>query len=402
MFRALKNHNFRLFATGQFISIIGTWSQMLAVSWLVWKMTGSEAWLGAINFINQIPFLFFGLLGGFAADRFNRLNSLVAMEILCLLQALLLGILTLTGVVQLWQVAALSAVLGIVYSFEFPIRHAFVADTVEKDDLLSAISLNVAMFHGGRIVGPALAGIIVAWKGEGACFTFNAATFIFLIVALLMIDRKCLPDFKINDESIFESIKDGLRYFKNSKQSRLAIYMVLNLSVFGMTFIALMPAFADKVLGGSSLELGWLMSAGGLGSLSGALWMAARKDPDGLGRTSINTSFLFSIAIIAFSLSKILFVAAAFLLVAGFFLTASFSGITTLLQKDSPVHLRGRVMSVFTTAFMGLSPFGSLLAGITAKKIGSPLTITSCGLICAVFSAWIYWVMRGRQTTENR
>lgn len=394
---AFRHRNFRLFFVGQSISLIGTWSQILAVSWLVWRLTHSAAWLGAINFTVQVPMLLFGLPGGWAADRFDRLRALTLMQVLCMLQAILFGGLTLTGRVTLWQVVTLSAILGTVYAFEFPLRLAFVTDMVGRRDLLNAVSLNSAMFHGTRIVGPSIAGFIVAWKGEGICFLFNAATFLFLIAGLLLIRRRELVSVPAESAPLLPSIAEGLRFAWRKGPLRRALVLIGIVTTFGMAYIVLLPVFADQVYGGGSVELGWMMGASGIGALLGALWLAGRRSHERLLSLAAGTSVLFSIAIVAFSHLPTLWSAMPVLAVAGFFLTIHISSINTLLQEDTPDHIRGRMMSVFATVAGGIAPFGFLLAGFVAREIGAPLTMAIFGAVCLIAGTVIWLKARGEE-----
>lgn len=388
---AFRHRTFRLYFFGQLISLFGTWSQSLAISWLVWRLTHSPAWLGIISFTIQFPMLLFGLPGGWAADRFDRRRTLALMQGLCMLQAILLGWLTITGKITLWQVVALSAMLGTIYAFEFPLRQSFIADMVGKGDLLNAVSLNSAMFHGTRILGPTAAGFIVAWKGEGVCFFLNAATFLFLIGALLLISGRELIPVKPESASIVSSISEGLAFALKMPETRLALILTGIVAPFGMAYIALLPIFADRIYYGGAMELGWMMGASGIGAFLGALWLAGRRSQKRLLVLAAGVSVLFSLAIIVFSRLPTILTALPMLAVAGFFITIHFSAINTLLQQDVPDHMRGRMMSVFTTVAMGISPFGFLLAGFIAREIGAPMTMTLFGAICLVASS-VIWV----------
>lgn len=393
-FLAFRHRNFRLFFVGQSISLIGTWSQILAVSWLVWRLTHSAAWLGVVNFTMQLPMLLLGLPGGWAADRFDRLRALTLMQTLCILQAILLGALTITGRITLWQVVALSAMLGTIYAFEFPLRLSFVTDMVGRPDLLNAVSLNAAMFHGTRTVGPAIAGFIVAWKGEGICFFFNAATFLFLIVGLLLVRRRELVPVAASPAPFGPSIAEALRFAWKRKTMRRALLLIGIVTTFGMAYIVLLPVFADQVYGGGSVELGWLMGASGVGALAGALWLAGRRSRERLLPLAAGASVLFSAAIIAFGHLPALLSAMPLLAVAAFFLTIHISSINTLLQEDVPDQMRGRMMSIFATVAAGIAPFGFLLAGFVAREIGAPLTMTLFGSVCLVAGSIVWLTSR--------
>lgn len=395
--RAFKHRNFQLFFTGQTISMLGTWSQMLAISWLVWRLTHSPLWLGLIGFATQLPMLIFGLPGGAIADRFDRRKTLNFMQMLCMLQALILALLTLTDIVKLWEIVVLSISLGIVYAFEFPIRQSFVMDMVGKRDLLNAVALVSASFHATRIIGPVAAGAIVAWKGEGECFLFNAGTFLFLIAALFLIDKKTLihPDRK--QQPLWTAIKEGLADLWGRREAKLALVILTVSAGIGMQFTTLMPIFADRVFGGGARLLGWLMGAGGIGSLTGALWLARRHTADGLLHLTTKTAVVFSAALIIFSILKNFWIALPVLTILGFFLTITLSGINTLLQHISPDHLRGRAMSIMNMMFVGIWPFGSLAAGFSAREIGAPPTLLACGIICCI-TAFVVWLMTIRSS----
>lgn len=400
MFRAFKHKNFGLFFTGQSVSLIGTWSQGLAISWLVWRITHSASWLGFINFVVQFPILILGLVGGFAADRFDRHRGLAILQIMCMLQATALALLTLTGRITLWQIVILSIFLGIVYSFEFPFRLAFVQDMVGREDLLNAISLNAAMIHSTRMMGPVVAGFVVALFGEGICFLFNAATFLALIIALLCMNRQKLYYTRYQRMPMWHSIAEGLRHIWSVKNARYSIILVAVVSIFGMPFIALLPIFADEIFKGGALHLGWMMGASGFGSLVGALWLARRNSHEGLLNLAARSSFIFSLGIVAFAFSNRLPLTLAALAIASFFLTITFASINTLLQHTAPDRLRGRIVSLFSTAFMGFAPIGSLLGGFLAREIGASHTVALCGATCAA-SAVLVWIKAGASTHKS-
>lgn len=390
LLKAFHHKNFLLFFVGQSISLIGTWSQTLAISWLVWRLTSSAVWLGAIGFMLQIPMLILGIPGGVIADRYDRLRLLTLAQILCMIQAVLLAMLTIFGIVKLWEVVILSVFLGSVYAFEFPLRQAFVMDMVGKKDLLNAVSLNAAMIHGTRIAGPVAAGVIVAWKGEGTCFLFNAATFIALISALLVMDRSKLIIVKTEHKSFRHSISEMFLHSRSEPNSRFSLILVGVVTLFGFPYVTLLPIFADRVYGGGAVYLGWLMGASGTGALLGALWLARRRTSSRLILLSCKTAILFSAAIILFSQQKSIWMALPTLALAGFFLTITFSGTNTILQHHAPDHLRGRMMSMYTIAFMGFTPFGSLIGGFLAHFLGAPYAMSLCGACCFILCGFIF------------
>lgn len=388
-FRAFDHRNFRLFFSGQTISLLGTWSQQLAISWLVWKMTRSPAWVGAIGFMLQFPMLLAGIPAGVFADRYDRLRSLKFLQAACMVQALILAALTISGHVKLWQVASLSVALGFLYSLEFPVRQSFIMDVVGKGDILSAVSLNAAMVHTTRVAGPMIAGLIVAWSGEGPCFLFNALTFIFLIACLLLVDRRQMVVVETDKKAFLHSLSEGVRYMRGDRQIKFTLLIIAVVSLFGMPVLHLMPIFADAVFGGGAVELGWLMGSGAAGSLVGAIWLARRKTPDGLLSLAASSLILTGIALVIFSIAPSLKFALPTIAAAGCFQTITISSCITLFQDLAPDNLRGRIMSFLTTAFMGFAPIGSLACGFAAMEFGAPLTITVCGIGCSLMSAII-------------
>lgn len=381
-FRTLSVKNFRLFFIGQSLSLLGTWSQAIALSWLVWRLTESAWWLGFVGFATQIPVLFFGLVGGFIADRYSRLPLLITAQVLCMLQAIILSVLAYLGIVELWHIIALSLMLGFIYAFEFPLRQAFVMDMVGKQNLLNAVALNSAMIHSTRILGPMMAGFIIGIWNEATCFAVNAFSFLFLIVALFIIDRAMLIKQESNSAGIGTSIREGLHYVWSRPAVRGALVMVMIVSGVGMMYVSLLPLFVGKIYGRTAMSLGWLLAASGLGALTGALYLARRTVTDGLFDLVIRSAIVFSVFIMIFAWIKNVYWAVATMAAAAFFLTMVFSSANTFLQHEVPNYMRGRMMSMFTVTFFGLSPIGSIIGGAVAEIIGAPLTIFASGLIC--------------------
>jgi len=394
-FRTFRHRNFSLFFWGQLVSMIGTWSQMLAVSWLIWRLTESAMWLGIANFAVHVPSVFLGLPAGHIADRHDRLRMLTILQSLCMLQAVLLAWLTITGAVMLWHVIALGAFLGSVYAFEIPIRQAFVMDVVGKRDLLNAVSIVAAMFHLTRMLGPSVAGAIVAWKGEGICFAFNAATFLALIGALLFVRRSEMITPPRTTEPMIRSIKAGLKEARRIPDAIPSLVLVALLAGIGMQYVTLLPMFAAKVLGGGAVELGWLMGASGAGSLAGALWLARRRSSEGLLALSADMSIVFSLTLISLGFISNLHVALPAMFVMGACLTIAFSCVGTLLQHGTSDHMRGRMMSLYAMTFMGLFPFGSLAAGSLANAFGASITVVAAGLT-TLLTGGIIWMRAKR------
>ena len=389
--RALRHRNFQLFFSGQLISLTGTWMQNVAQAWLVYRLTGSSALLGAVSFAGQIPIFLFSPLGGLAADRFPRRNVVIATQATSMMLACILAVLTLTNQIQIWQLFLLSALLGIVNAFDIPARQSFFIEMVGRDDLINAIALNSSMFNGARIVGPAIAGILVAQIGEGWCFTLNAVSYIAVIAGLLMMR---LEPWNPTPHTIsaWESIREGFVYTARTGPIRTLLLLLGMVSLAGLPYTVLMPIFADKILHEGAQGLGLLMGATGLGALVGALIIAARTDVKGFGRWVAVGCIVFSLALAAFAYSTNLYVSLALLLITGFAMMIQLGASNTLVQSMVPEHFRGRVMSVYSMLFMGMGPAGAILAGIAADRIGTPETIAIgaaisllCGIVYALY-----------------
>lgn len=383
-FRALRHRNFRLFFVGQFISLTGTWMQTVAQSWLVYRLTGSVALLGAIGFASQIPVFLLSPIGGAVADRFNRHRILIATQSTAMTLAFILSALTLLGYVQVWHLFVISIGFGLTNAFDIPCRQAFAVDMVGKDDLLNAIALNSSMFNGARIVGPAIAGLLVATIGEGWCFFANGASYIAVLAGLLMM--RISPVIRPRKSGTIENIREGFAFVLRNRPIRALLLLLGLVSLMGMPYAVLMPIFADKYLGGGSDTLGFLMGASGTGALVAALILASRKAVFGLGKWIAASSALFGLAIIGFGFSTSFWLSLGLLLIAGFAMMTQMSASNTLVQAMVPDDLRGRVMSVYSMMFMGMAPIGALLAGAAANFIGPPATVAIGGMACILGS----------------
>jgi MFS family permease len=381
-FRALRHRNFQLFFSGQFISLIGTWIQSVAQSWLVYRLTGSVVLLGMMGFAGQMPVFLLAPFGGTVADRHNRHRILIFTQSCAMIFAFILAFLTLTERVQIWHLFVLASCFGLANAFDIPTRQAFAVDMVGKEDLINAIALNSSMFNGARIVGPAIAGILVAAVGEGWCFFANAVSYIAVIVGLLMM--KITPVTRKQASSAFSHIAEGFRYVATTKPIRALLLLLGLVSLTGMPYAVLMPIFADQYLGGGSSTLGFLMGASGVGALTAALVLASRKAVFGLGRWVAFACGGFGVSLVLFSLSRSFWLSAALLVPVGFSMMTQMSSSNTLVQAMIPDELRGRVMSVYSMMFMGMAPFGALLAGSLAGLIGAPETVAIGGLICLI------------------
>jgi len=388
--RALRHRNFRLFFTGQIISLVGTWMQSIAESWLVYRLTGSAAQLGMVGFCAQIPVFLIAPLGGIVADQGNRRKMLVATQSASMVLALAYAALTLTHLIQVWEIFVLAALLGIVNGFDIPVRQAFVVDMVGKDDLMNAIALNSSTFNAARIVGPAVAGILVATIGEGWCFFANGASYVAVIVGLLLI-RLPLRDRRAATASAWERIAEGFRFTAKTGPIAGLLLLLGLVSLAGMPYAVLMPIFADRVLHGGSRTLGILMSASGAGALLGALSLAFRRRVRGLGRWVALAAAGFGVSLIAFSFSHSIWISSLLLVPVGYTLMVEMASSNTLIQAMVPDALRGRVMAVYSMMFMGMAPIGALLAGFAAHLFGADWTVAAGGALCiagaAVFAA---------------
>jgi MFS family permease len=379
--RALRHRNFQLFFSGQLISLIGTWMQTTAQAWLVYRITGSSLKLGAVGFASQFPVFLVAPLGGIVADRFNRRKVVIGTQIASMVLALVLAFLTLTGRVQVWHIFVLAASLGVVNAFDIPGRQAFLVDMVGKEDLMNAIALNSSMFNGARIIGPAIAGILVAKIGEGWCFFGNGLSYVAVIIGLLMM-RVERPARRASTASPWTHLLEGFRFVRHTAPIRAILLLLGLVSLVAMPYSILMPIFADKILHGGARGLGILMGATGVGALFGALTLASRSGVHGLGRWVAFSCAGFGVSLILFSWSRNFWVSAALLLPVGFGMMLQMSSSNTLIQAMVPDHLRGRVMAVYSMMFMGMAPFGALLGGALADRLGAPVTVTMGAVAC--------------------
>jgi MFS family permease len=385
----LRHRNYQLFFAGQLISLIGTWMDQVAESWLVYRLTGSALLLGTVAFASQIPVFLLAPIGGALADRVDRRRILIATQSAMMALTFMLAWLTLSHRVHIWQVVALAALTGVVNAFDLPARQAFVVDMVSRADLVNAIALNSSMFNGARIIGPALAGIVVAAIGEGWCFFANGVSFIAVIAGLAMMtmDR---PRLAI-EGSPLENIIEGFRFVAHGAPVRALMLLLGLVSFTAMPYAVLMPLFADKILHGGAQALGLLMGCSGVGALAGALTLAMKKTVKGLGTWVAASCAGFGIALLAFSFSRMLWLSAMLLVPVGFCMMIQMASSNTLIQSMVPDRLRGRVMSVYAMTFMGMAPMGALLAGSLAHTLGAPLTVGIGGVV-AIVGAGVFGV----------
>jgi MFS family permease len=384
--RALRHRNFKLFFTGQLISVVGTWMQSLAQAWLVYRLTGSSLLLGSVGFAGQIPVLVFGSLGGTAADRYSRHRLVIATQTSAMLLAFVLSALTLAEAVSVWHIFVLAALLGIVNAFDMPARQAFIVEMVGKEDLMNAIALNSSMFNGARVLGPAVAGILVATIGEGWCFFANGISYIAVIAGLLMM--KLPPMQRVSyTGSALSNILEGFQFVRKARPIRALLLLLGLISLVGMPYAVLMPIFADQILHGGAGGMGILMGATGVGALGGALMLASRTGVEGLGRWAGYACAGFGISLILFTMSRSFWLSVLILLPVGFTMMVQMGASNTLIQTMVPDTLRGRIMAFYSMTFMGMAPFGSILAGVLAERLGAPITVFLGAVVCVLGAA---------------
>ena len=388
--RALRYKNYRLFFSGQSLSLIGTWMQQVALGWLVYRLTDSAFLLGLVGFSSQVPTFILAPFAGVLADRYNKHRIIIATQILAMIQAFILAILTLTGSIQIWQILLLSLFSGLINAFDMPTRQSFVIDMVEdRNDLPNAIALNSMTFNAARLIGPTVAGFLISTIGEGLCFLINAISYIAVIAALLLM--RISPH--INNqrkEKVLEGLKEGIKYAYNFKPIRALLLLIGLVSLTGMPYTVLMPVFARDILHGNSHTLGFLFGAVGSGALIGAIYLASRNSVLGLGRWITIATSIFSLGLLFFSFSRNIYVSVALMLFTGFGMMMQMASTNTLLQTLVDDDKRGRVMSLYVMAFMGTAPFGSFMAGTLASTIGAPYTVLSSGIICLIGAILFY------------
>jgi MFS family permease len=379
--RAFRHRNYQLFFSGQLISLTGTWMQTVAESWLVYRLTGSSALLGVAAFASQIPIFLFATIGGTVADRFNRHRIIVVTQSISMVLPLVLAALTFTGVVRVWHVLTLAACLGLVNAFDVPARQSFFVEMVGHDDLMNAIALNSSMVNGARVVGPALAGLLVAAVGESWCFLLNGISYVAVIAGLLMMNVPARPKVSRLTSPVRDTM-EGIQFVARTAPVRAILLLLGVISLAGMPYTVLMPIFADQILGGGARQLGLLMGAAGLGALGGALSLAFRSGVRGLGNWVATSAAAFGAALILFSMSRAFWLSAALLLPVGTAMMVEMASSNTLIQAMVPDALRGRVMAVYSMMFMGMAPFGALIAGSVAERLGAPWTVAGGGIVC--------------------
>ena len=380
MFRALKHRNYRLFLYGQGVSLVGTWMQQIALSWLVYRMTSSVFLLGVVGFSSQIATFILAPFAGVIADRHHRLRLLLITQIAAMVQASILTVLVFAHVIAVWHIIALSLLIGFINAFDLPVRQAFTVDMInDRDDLSNAIALNSTMINTTRLVGPSIGGILIAVAGEGACFLVNALSYVAVIISLVMMNIPERP-FRGKRKPIWKELKEGFHYTVDFMPIRSILILLSIASLVSGGAQVLMPVFARDIFHGGAQTLGFLMASSGLGALMGAIYLAGRKNVLGLGKVIAAASVLFGVGIFGFAAAPLMGLSMVLLLISGFGLMVQMAACNTVLQTIVDEDKRGRVMSLYTMSFMGTMPFGSLLAGSLANQWGAPRVLLAGGL----------------------
>ncbi|MBE0649568.1 MAG: MFS transporter [Bacteroidales bacterium] len=384
IFRSLQYRNFRLFFFGQGVSLIGTWMQRIALPWLVYDMTKDPVMLGLVSFAGQAPTFLLAPFAGVVSDRWNKYRVIIGTQALFTLQALVMTILYFGGNIRIWEIVILSIFLGAINAFDMPTRQAFMIHMVDRrEDLANAIALNSSMVNLARLIGPLVAGVLIAVTNEGVCFLVNTISYLFVIVSLLMMVIQPITQ-KVQNQHVLKGLKEGFNYAFGYPPLRAIILLLALVSLVGMPYTVLMPIFAKSVLHGDSHTFGFLMGAAGVGALGGALYLASRKSVLKLERLIPVSVAIFGAGLIAFSISRIEVVSIALMLFVGFGMIMQMAASNTIIQTLVDDDKRGRVMSIYLMAFVGTVPFGSLIAGALAKSIGAPSTLMIGGVISII------------------
>lgn len=382
LLRALRHRNYRLFFGGQAVSLIGTWMQQIAMGWLAYRLTGSAFLLGVIGFSAYIPIFLFASIAGVYSDRWNKHRVLLATQTLAMIQALALAFLTLAGLIHVWHLIVLSACLGLINAFDIPSRQSFVVEMIEeRQDLGNAIALNSLIFNSARLLGPTIAGFMISLFSEGVCFLLNGISFIAIIVMLLAMEPP-IKERARQTSRVLQGLREGYSYAFGFAPIRYVLLQLALVSFMSMSYAILLPVFARDILQGGPQTMGFLMAAAGLGAVTGSLYLASRGTVLGLGRVIALASAVFGVGLILFSHSRIFPLSLCMMYLVGAGIMVQIASSNTILQTIVDDDKRGRVMSLYSMAVMGMGPFGSLFAGVLASRIGAPATLFLCGLLC--------------------
>ncbi|MDP2157387.1 MAG: MFS transporter [Nitrospirota bacterium] len=384
-FSAFSFRDFRLFWFGQVISLSGSWMQTVAQGWLVYSLTKSPLHLGMVAAANALPILLFSLFGGLIADRYPKRNLLLITQALSIIPAVLLGYLTSRGTVTVWHVAALAAFLGTINALDIPVRQSFLAEMVGKSHIANAIALNSAAFNGARIIGPVFAGVAIAYLGIPACFYLNALSFAAVIFALYRIEAR--GEIRGRSEGMLRDFNKGIVFIRGNREIKNVFLLIAVFSVIGLPYISLLPIFAAEVFHAGPKGLGFLVGASGIGALTAALLIAARRDIKDKPRFMSFAALTFSIALFLFSLSNIFWLSLLVIMAAGWGMVSYLAVANSFIQITVPDELRGRVMSIYSLVFLGTVPIGNALMGVLADRTGTPRAVTISGVICIIAAA---------------
>jgi MFS family permease len=389
MLRALSSRNYRLYFSGQGVSLVGTWMTRIATSWLVYRLTGSALLLGVVSFAGQIPTFVLAPFAGVLVDRVNRHRMLVWTQVLAMLQSFAMAGLALAGIITLPEVIALSLFQGLINAFDMPLRQAFLVEMVDRrEDLGNAIALNSSLVNGARLLGPSIGGVVIAAVGEGWCFFIDGFSYLAVIASLLAMRVRPAAARPAGRGRGLHQLAEGWRYVTGFAPVRSILLLLALVSLMGMPYTVLMPVVVSSSLHGGPALLGVMMGASGVGALCGALYLAQRKTILGLGRVIVLMAGTFGAGLVAFSFSRAAWLSAACLVVVGFGMMVQMASSNTIIQTVVSDAMRGRVMSFYSMAFMGMAPFGGLLAGALAHRIGAPHTIAVSGAACVLAAAW--------------
>jgi MFS family permease len=369
---------------------MGTWIQNIALGWLVYRLTDSVVWLGVVGFAGQIPALFLTPFAGVFADRLNRRKVLIVAQVISMILAFATGALILTGIIQVWHIALIASLNGVVIAFDNPFRHAFLLEMIGDRELLqNSVALNSTLFNSARFIGPMLGGFLIAWVGEGICFMINGVSFLAVVFSLLVM--KVTPS-NLNRAhgSVLSDLIEGTKYAFNLKPIRVLLLLVMITGFFGLPFQVFMPVFARDILGGGSELLGLLTGALGAGALTGAVYLASRKSVRVLPRMIFGTAIIFALGLLGLSLSTSTGLSLSLLFVTGFGMIVQYASANTLIQTIVDDSKRGRVMSLYGMSFLGVTPLGSLLLGSISGSLGVQITLFGASLICLLTAGFYY------------
>jgi MFS family permease len=387
--RALKHRNFALFASGQACALVGYWMQSIAQSWLLYRLTGSATLLGVLGFASNVPVLLLAPFAGLWSDRVNLHRAMFATQVLEMLQAVTLAILAVTGVIAPWHIITLSMVMGVLIAIELPVRHAYLLELVDgKEDLPNAIALTSLLGNLGRLIGPALAGVVIVAYGEAACFVTNAFTYIAVLVSFMMIRVQASPR-PAQHAPVLRGLREGFAYAWGSVPIRLLLGVLAVVSLLATPYMTLMPVLVREVYGGGASVMGFLVGAAGVGGVTGTLFLASRPNVRGLVGVIACASIAAGAALALLSWAGGIAAALPLLAIVGFGILVTSVSVNMILQTIVEDDKRGRVMSLYTVAFIGLSPLGAIAAGALADRIGVAATLTAAGICCALAGLYL-------------